>query len=160
MSERLFCGEIVKDHILYGVLQFMWYNLSELKKENNMTSKEKIIKTMEKKNELLKKYQKHPTYFWQKDARSIRGWREEDCSRVWDTMKYAIIEDPFSRFACPFCVQYDVACHICPYKKRHGRCSASFDYRDHFYSLGHARSMVSMYDRNELAEFCKELDKE
>lgn len=118
-----------------------------------MTSKEKIIKFMEKKQEVLARHSKKRVYFGVKDKRDIEKWPDKRCDAIWEGLTR---DGYYGAGSCPFCLYLgDEECSECSYGKRHGICG---DWHSSYYYLFSARNSVTMGERMEIEEFVEKLE--
>jgi hypothetical protein len=84
-------------------------------------SKEKIIKFMEAKRDMLWK-----TYFISKDKECIKKWNNTESEEVWQHI-YKNKNDFFGveSNSCPFCIYYRYDCTKCLYRKHHNNKECS-----------------------------------
>lgn len=98
-----------------------------------MTDKEKLIKFMEKKQEIITEFNSEfeGMYFNDRDRALIEEWEEDTCKRIWEHTKDNVDlgDDGLYSFTCPFCHYYTfgsekvvtrILCTQCKYVNNHG----------------------------------------
>ncbi len=86
------------------------------------TSKDKIIKYLIEKNDFIFR-KTRLKYFYKADYGEIKGWSDEDCDKIWETLIHG--EKRNIGNLCPWCIIRDYknnTCSECQYGKRHGKC--------------------------------------
>jgi hypothetical protein len=101
-----------------------------------MTAKEKLIRFLEKKNEIVKEMT-GLSYITKEDIEDIKNWKDKNSEKAWETIVLNMemssfrtsknkIVLPNDCFLCPWCIIYDDEdCNNCGYKKRHGDCESA-----------------------------------
>lgn len=101
-----------------------------------------IIRYMEKKQEVLKRYFGLDNYFTADDEAAIKEWDNEVASEVFLRMDcYGTCDDfghIFGSIQCPFCFRHEDNCSECSYAKIHGECNdKDSDYKKSIFKLIH-----------------------
>lgn len=115
------------------------YNGVELKPENFgiieeiKVYRDKLIKFMWKKNEILVENGFDFGYMKPEIEEAMRKWDEKECVDIFSKIEFAIFSFDCSGLGaviCPFCIKHSVSgsdifpkCSICAYEKINGECS-------------------------------------
>lgn len=90
-----------------------------------MNNKEKIIKFLEMKNEIIEK-EIHIKYIFEEDIQDVKSWSNKECNKVYTYITDAIYNEKVYGLGfatCPWCIIYkDRGCLYCGYCKRYGKC--------------------------------------
>lgn len=93
-----------------------------------MNAKEKLIKLMESKEEILEKVFKirKGLYFNEADRKAIEKWTEEEAEEILKKIIHNIKTNDrakgLSSYICPFCIKHEDICLNCEYGEHHGVC--------------------------------------
>ncbi len=95
-----------------------------------MTGKEKLIKFLQLKNEVIKK-ETNINYVGKEDVTEISSWDEDRCGSIYKDIVRTVMDidtKGLSSTTCPWCVAYrkhcggDGGCTLCNYGQRNGNC--------------------------------------
>jgi len=120
-----------------------------------MTSREKIIKILIVKQNLIKQ-ETGLDYIDKEDLAEVKAWSAKECKKIISEMVNMFYEDNISDISiCPWCCLFYYAdCRQCSYGKRHGKCYEQGTwYKNIIKALNHR----SIYEISSLTKNIKEI---
>ena len=126
-------------------------------------SREKLDRFMKAKSETIEKVT-GLTYWTDGDIELFKGWSDEDCQGIWESIKKTILDSCFfysDSNICPFCDFYasnENTCNECTYGKLYGICNKGLNRYQSIKNSTLKECLVSILPREAMKTIVTKID--